>query len=131
MNAGPIALCLRPCSAGVLPEALRYTYDGVRHAMRTFPLAAAAATGFGKADANPHPHHSGLPAELLEGAAVLVARLHQQGVSPSVLLQCSSVADAAAGLAALRSAAEAAAAPLSLTQPGQLPVALRHVGRRV
>ena len=64
-------------------------------------------------------------AELCSGAALLVTRLHQQGVAPAVLLQCSSAGDAAAGLAAVQAAAEAAAAPLSVTQPGQFAVALR------
>ena len=42
-----------------------------------------------------------------------------------MLLQCSSAGDAAAGLAAVQAAAEAAAAPLSVAQPGQFAVALR------
>ncbi|KAL4448397.1 hypothetical protein ABPG75_005616 [Micractinium tetrahymenae] len=71
----------------------------------------------------------GLPApgaaDLCKAAATLITRLHQQGVRPALLLQCSSAAEAAACLAVLQPAAEAAGAPFSLVQPSQLPVALR------
>ncbi len=65
-------------------------------------------------------------ADLCNASATLVARLHQQGVRPALLLQCSSAAEAAACLAVLQAAAEAAGAPFSLAQPGQLPVAIRR-----
>lgn len=45
---------------------------------------------------------------------------------PALLLQCSSAAEAVACLAVLQAAAEAAGAPFSLAQPGQLPVAIRQ-----
>lgn len=70
-------------------------------------------------------------AELCSGAALLACRLQQQGVQATLLLQCSAAADAAACFAAAQSAAPgpAAATPLVVAQPGQVPVSLRQVAR--
>ena len=122
-----VALQLR---VGILISVLQCPWRAWRLATRDGAARSAFTRRAGRRGPLRHQlprlfHHSPPYTELYAEAASLLTRLQQQGVPPALLLQCTAAADAAPGLAAAQAAAEAAGAPLLVTQPGQLPISLR------